>query len=82
MKDDVYLNIYARISGWVPEDKIILPEDRFEDLGLDSIDMLELVMWSEEEFGIEINDAEFYKADVETVGAFASFIESQMEKEG
>ena len=38
-------------------------EDRFsEDLSADSLDMVELVMAFEEEFGIEITDAEGEKA--------------------
>jgi acyl carrier protein len=36
----------------------ITPEVSFNDLGLDSLDVVELVMAFEEEFGIEIPDAE------------------------
>lgn len=43
----------------------IVADARFEDLGADSLDMVELVMAFEEEFGIEITDDE--GANVETV---------------
>lgn len=45
--------------------KEFTPESRFEDLGADSLDMVELVMAFEEEFHIEITDDE--GAAVETV---------------
>jgi acyl carrier protein len=50
----------------VEEDKIV-PEANFaDDLGADSLDMIELTMGFEEEFGVEIRDDE--AENVETVG--------------
>jgi len=73
----IYLKIYEQIATWIPEGhEIILAEDRFDYMGFDSIDSLELIMWSEEEFGIEISDAKWCAAKIETVGEFAEFIES------
>ena len=52
----------------------IKPEAKFiEDLGADSLDIVELVMGLEEEFGTEIPDEEAEK--LQTVGDVAKFIE-------
>lgn len=53
----------------------ITPEARFEDLGCDSLDMIELTMATEEEFGFQIADDE--AAAMETVGAALTLIESK-----
>ena len=42
----------------VEEDQIKPDADLFEDLGLDSIDMMTAVMAIEEQFGIEVSDDE------------------------
>lgn len=34
----------------------VTPEKSFKELGGDSLDQIELVMWLEDEFGIEISD--------------------------
>ena len=50
----------------VPEDKVI-PDARFgDDLDADSLDLVELVMALEEEFGVEVPEEEL--EGVETVG--------------
>ena len=50
----------------VPEEKIV-PEARFgDDLDADSLDLVELVMALEEEFGVEVPEEEL--EGVETVG--------------
>ncbi len=52
----------------------IKPEAKFiEDLGADSLDIVELVMALEEQFGTEIPDEEAEK--LQTVGDVAKFIE-------
>ncbi len=52
----------------------IKPEAKFiEDLGADSLDIVELVMALEEEFATEIPDEEAEK--LQTVGDVAKFIE-------
>ena len=57
----------------VNEDQIN-PEAKFiEDLGADSLDIVELVMALEEEFGTEIPDEEAEK--LQTVGEGARFVE-------
>lgn len=42
----------------------IAPEDRFEDLGADSLDAVEIAMALEEQFGIEISDEDGEKIQV------------------
>lgn len=62
-------------------EKINCPEDQvtnevtFQDLGLDSLDAVELIMAFEEKFGIEITDEEADK--IKTVGDVISCIESK-----
>ena len=40
------------------DEALVTPESAFKDLSLDSLDIVELVMAIEEEFAIEIPDAE------------------------
>lgn len=57
------------------EDSEVSPKARFyEDLGADSLDYIELVMRFEEEFGIEIPDADAEK--LLSVGEATAYIES------
>jgi acyl carrier protein len=54
----------------------VTPEASFiEDLGADSLDIVELVMAFEEEFGAEIPDEEAEK--LTTVGAVTSFLKEK-----
>jgi acyl carrier protein len=55
----------------------VKPEARFrEDLEADSLDLVELIMEFEQEFGGEISDDEAQK--IETVGQAIEYIETQM----
>ncbi len=45
----------------VDEDEVILEASFIEDLGADSLDIVELIMALEEEFGLEIPDDEAEK---------------------
>ncbi|MBE7499727.1 MAG: acyl carrier protein [Verrucomicrobia bacterium] len=57
----------------------VTPEAKFiEDLGADSLDVVELVMALEEEFGNEIPDEEAEK--LTTVGDVIKYIEDQQQK--
>ena len=48
--------------------------DIMNDLGADSLDLVELIMTLEEEYGISVTDESVY--DHKTVGEIADFIES------
>jgi acyl carrier protein len=57
------------------ETKQLTPEAKFiEDLGADSLDIVELVMALEEEFGLEIPDEEADK--LKTVGDAMNYLKS------
>ena len=57
----------------MPREKI-KPDATFKALGADSLDCIELIMPTEEEFNIEIDEKLAPK--VETVGAMIKFIET------
>jgi acyl carrier protein len=62
-----------------PEEEVI-PEASFtDDLGADSLDLVELVMAMEEEFGIEISDEEAER--IQTVQDAVTFIEERTTKD-
>ena len=61
----------------VDEDKVTM-EARFqEDLETDSLDLVELVMTMEEDFGIKISDEE--AAEIKTVGDAVDFVMKRAE---
>jgi acyl carrier protein len=57
------------------EDEIKL-ETSFEDLGVDSLDLFQIIIEIEEEFDIQIEDAE----KIKTVGEAVNFVESKIEE--
>lgn len=57
----------------VDEDKVTLEASITEDLGADSLDVVDLIMSLEEEFDIKIPDDEV--ENVKTVGDIVKFIE-------
>jgi acyl carrier protein len=69
--------IIIELLGVEPEK--IKPEARFrEDLEADSLDLVELIMEFEQQFGGEISDEEAQK--IETVGQAVEYIDTQMLK--
>lgn len=57
----------------------VTPEAKFiEDLGADSLDVVELVMAFEEQFGIEVPDEDAEK--LQTVGDVVKYIEDKQNK--
>jgi acyl carrier protein len=55
----------------------VTPQARFrEDLEADSLDLVELIMQFEEEFGGEISDEDAQK--IKTVGEAVTYVEEQM----
>ncbi len=57
----------------VEEDKITVDTDLQEDLGADSLDVVDLLMSIEDEFEVEVPDEEI--ENIKTVGALVSYIE-------
>ena len=56
------------------EDKITAETDLQEDLGADSLDVVDLLMSIEDEFNVEVPDEEI--ENIKTVGALVSYIEA------
>lgn len=73
-------NVYDRVKGLlvdkfgVPEDDIS-PEATFEDLDLDSLDLVEFALAAEEELGVRISDEE--AEDLETLQDTVKLLESK-----
>ena len=61
----------------VEEDKVTEAASITDDLGADSLDVVDLVMSFEEEFDIEITDDQVEK--IKTVGDIVKFIEEKVE---
>ena len=61
----------------VEEDKVTEAASITDDLGADSLDVVDLVMSFEEEFDIEIPDDQVEK--IKTVGYIVKFIEEKVE---
>ncbi|MCA0360214.1 MAG: acyl carrier protein [Armatimonadetes bacterium] len=59
----------------VTETEVEMDKSFQEDLGADSLDVVELVMALEEEFGVEIPDDDV--ANMKTVGDAVTYIESK-----
>ena len=51
-----------------------------DDLGLDSLDIVEMNMNIDSEFGLEINDEVWIEADCQTIGEVIKVIEAEYEK--
>ena len=58
----------------VEEDKVTADTDFQEDLGADSLDVVDLLMSIEDEFGVEVPDDEI--ENIKTVGSLVSYIEA------
>ena len=61
----------------VEEDTITTDTDIQDDLGADSLDVVDMVMSLEDEFEIEVPDEDI--ESLRTVGALVSYIEAKME---
>jgi len=67
--------IIVELLGVEPE-KVTLAARFREDLEADSLDLVELIMEFEQEFGGEISDEEAQK--IETVGQVVTYVEENM----
>ena len=62
----------------VEEDAVTMEASITEDLGADSLDVVDLVMSIEESFDVEIPDEEV--ENIKTVGDFVKYIENKVEE--
>lgn len=60
----------------IEEDKVTMEASISEDLGADSLDVVDLLMSLEDEFDVEIPDEEI--ENIKTVGDLVKYIESVM----
>ena len=60
----------------VSEEEVTLEASFIEDLGADALDLVELIMAMEEEFGIEISDEDAEK--IQTVQDVVTYINEHM----
>lgn len=73
--DERIRNIVVDLLGVEPDR--VIPSARFrEDLDADSLDLVELIMAFEEEFGGEISDEDAQK--ITTVGEAVNYIDTHM----
>lgn len=76
------MDLFEKIKGVVAEkltvepDEIKMESSFIDDLGADSLDIVELIMALEEEFGVEIPDEDVEK--IGTVGAAIDYIKNKM----
>lgn len=61
----------------VDDDKVVLTANVQDDLGADSLDIVDLVMSFEEEFDLEIPDDQV--ENMKTVGDIVKYIEDKLE---
>jgi acyl carrier protein len=73
--EDRIRGIIVELLGVEPE-KVTLGARFREDLEADSLDLVELIMEFEQEFGGEISDEEAQK--IETVGQVVTYVEENM----
>jgi len=63
-RDDTLRNIVTIVAEKLGIDKETIKQDStFQNLGADSIDLVEIIMRMEEQFGMEINDEDAEKME-------------------
>jgi acyl carrier protein len=73
--------VYTRTKDLLVEkfgidDEEVRPDATFEELDLDSLDLVEFALAAEEEFGVRISDEE--AEEFETLGDAVSMVESRL----
>jgi acyl carrier protein len=78
-RNDTYNKIVAIIADELKLDKAAIKlHSTFQDLGADSLDMVQMIMKFEEQFGIEINDQDAEK--MTTLQEVVDYINSRRSK--
>jgi acyl carrier protein len=70
------IDILVEVKDPVLADEFTENSKIFDDIGLDSLEMINFVLKVEDEFNIEINFDEFDYSNMEDVKTFASFIKN------
>ena len=60
--------------------EVLMTSNMTDSLGMDSLDLIDLTMEVEREFGIKIPDDDFYKLKTYSVGEFCEVIENVLRK--
>jgi acyl carrier protein len=71
-KDQVQERVIAALVEFGEEPENVKPDSRFEELDIDSLDLVELAQVIEDEYEIEVSDAEMEK--IETVQDVVEFV--------
>jgi acyl carrier protein len=71
-KDKVQERVIAALVEFGEEPENIKPDSRFEDLDVDSLDLVELAQVIEDEYGIEVNDSDMDQ--IKTVQDAVAFV--------
>ena len=76
---DLVERVHAIVSEQlgVEKDSLVPEANLLDDLGADSLDVVELVMAIEEEFAIEVPDAD--AENIRTLGDITAYIEARVE---
>jgi acyl carrier protein len=74
-KQDIFESFAATIEDFagVPADDVTLTADLVEDLGIDSLTMVEIIVSAQEKFSIEIPDADLMY--LKTVQDIVSYVD-------
>jgi len=71
-KDQVQERVISALVEFGEEPENVTPDSRFEDLDIDSLDLVELAQVIEDEYGIEVTDADMDK--ITTVQDVVDFV--------
>lgn len=69
------VNVLVDMLG-VDDEEVTLEASLIEDLGADSLDLVEIIMGIEDEFDIEIEDSQAER--IKTVGDIVTFVTNEM----
>ncbi|AAD35746.1 MULTISPECIES: acyl carrier protein [Thermotoga] len=77
-REEIFSKVKSIISEKLGVDESQVTEEAklIDDLGADSLDLVDLVMDFESEFGVKVDDADLEK--ISTVGDIVSYIEKKL----
>ena len=67
--DDRFVTLLRPFLRFLPEGRTPAPDDRLHDLGLDSMQAIELLFAVEDTFGVSLPDEKLTDATFETAGS-------------